>query len=356
MDSGGTLVALDNTSGLIGVIGDVLLVGYVAFCLAVVIHQVIEYRRSTGAKRAQLKWLVSGGAIALLGLVIAIEFAGPSFILVAGLPIAIGVGVLRYRLYEIDRLINRTASYAILTAVLVGIFIGLIALTTDTLALSGRVGVAASTLAAAAMFNPLRIRVQRLMDRRFNRARYDAEAIAGAFTTKLRNALEIDTIRADPLGAVNRAVEPDLRLRLDQALIPGPPRTTLTRTHGSRPAPRLGINDLILQVVGEVDERRRPRGRVRSPLELPAAAVVGDPARSTFHPRPGSSPRSTRQCLLRDVRQHCRSSLAQPLSRRRFDRHHRRHPCPMPPEACCCPRRSSARRRVSGAPGLGVRG
>ena len=226
VDSGGTLVALDNTSGLIGVIGDVLLVGYVAFCLAVVIHQVIEYRRSTGAKRAQLKWLVSGGAIALVGLVIAIEFAGPSFILVAGLPIAIGVGVLRYRLYEIDRLISRTLSYAILTAVLVGMFIGLIALTTDTLALSGRVGVAASTLAAAAMFNPLRIRVQRLVDRRFNRARYDAEAIAAAFTTKLRDAVEIDTIRADLLAAVNRAVEPDLRLRLDQALTSGRPRTS----------------------------------------------------------------------------------------------------------------------------------
>ena len=85
---------------------------------------------------------------------------------------------------------------------------GLIALTTDALALSGRVGVAASTLAAAALFNPLRIRIQRVVDRRFNRARYDAEATVAAFTARLRDAVEIDAIRADLLDAVNRAVEP----------------------------------------------------------------------------------------------------------------------------------------------------
>src|SRR6185437_1353885 len=93
-------------------------------------------------------------------------------------------------------------------ATLVGLFIGLIALTTDTLAISGRVGVAASTLAAAALFNPLRVRIQRLVDRRFNRARYNAEAIVAAFTTRLRDAVEIDAIRTDLLDAVNRAVEP----------------------------------------------------------------------------------------------------------------------------------------------------
>ena len=208
VDSGGTLVALDQNGGAVGVLDTVFLAGYGAFCLAVVTHQLIQYRRSTGALRAQLKWLVSGGAISLVGLIVAIQFSGPSFILVAGLPVSIGVGVLRYRLYDIDRLISRTLSYAILTALLVGIFVGLIALTSDALALSGRVGVAASTLAAAALFNPLRIRVQRLVDRRFNRARYDAEAIVAAFTTRLRDAVEIDAIRADLIGAVNRAVEP----------------------------------------------------------------------------------------------------------------------------------------------------
>jgi hypothetical protein len=90
----------------------------------------------------------------------------------------------------------------------VGTFIGLVALSTDTLALSGRVGVAASTLAAAALFNPLRVRIQRLVDSRFNRARYDAEATVAAFTARLRDAVEIEAIRADLLDVVQRAVQP----------------------------------------------------------------------------------------------------------------------------------------------------
>ena len=178
-----------------------------AFCLAVVTRQVLAYRRSTGVHRQQLKWLMSGGAIALIGLIASLT-AGGAFVAVIALPISIGVGGLRYRLYEIDRLISGTLSYAILTALLVGTFIGLIALITNTLALSGRVGVAASTLAAAALFNPLRVRIQRVVDRRFNRARYDADATVAAFTARLRDAVELDAIRADLLDAVNRAVQP----------------------------------------------------------------------------------------------------------------------------------------------------
>ncbi len=126
----------------------------------------------------------------------------------AAFPISISVGIMKYRLYEIDRLVSRTLSYAILTALLVGTFIGLIALTTNTLALSGRVGVAASTLAAAALFNPLRIRIQHLVDRRFNRARYDADATVAAFSAALRDAVDLDTVRAELLAAVQRAVQP----------------------------------------------------------------------------------------------------------------------------------------------------
>jgi hypothetical protein len=88
------------------------------------------------------------------------------------------------------------------------VFVGIVVLTTHVLPFSSPVGVAASTLAAAALFNPLRLRVQRLVDRRFNRARYDAEAIVAAFTMRLRDAVDLETVRSELLQAVDRAVEP----------------------------------------------------------------------------------------------------------------------------------------------------
>jgi hypothetical protein len=188
---------------------------FLVFAIAAVARQLLSYRASTGVRRQQLKWLGVGGAMSVTSLLLTgLAGSAPTVVWLflilgwAAVPLAIGVGILRYRLYEIDRLVSRTLAYAILTALLVGTFIGLVALSTNTLAISGRVGVAASTLAAAALFNPLRIRIQRLVDRRFNRAHYDAEATVAAFTARLRDAVEIDAIRADLLDAVNRAVQP----------------------------------------------------------------------------------------------------------------------------------------------------
>jgi hypothetical protein len=118
------------------------------------------------------------------------------------------VGILKYRLYDIDRLISRTISYALLTGLLAAVFVGIVVLATDVLPFSSPVGVAASTLAAAGLFNPLRKRVQHAVDRRFNRARYDAEATVAAFTMRLRDAVDLDTVRSELLHAVDRAVEP----------------------------------------------------------------------------------------------------------------------------------------------------
>jgi NADH:ubiquinone oxidoreductase subunit K len=194
-------------------------VAYAILSLSFIGRQVLGFRRASGDHRKQLKWLLSGASLAVAGAIATVTLSHASspvvsvlaalgYLAVAALPAAIGVGVLRYRLYDIDRLISRTLSYAILTGLLVGMFIGVVALTTDVLPLSSRVGVAASTLAAAALFNPLRKRIQHLVDRRFNRTRYDAEATVAAFTTRLRDAVEIDSIRADLLDAVNRAVQP----------------------------------------------------------------------------------------------------------------------------------------------------
>ena len=123
-------------------------------------------------------------------------------------PAACGFAIFKHGLYEIDRLISRTIAYLIVTGLLVGLFFGVVVVTTRVLPFSSPVGVAASTLAAAALFNPLRLRVQRLIDRRFNRARYDAEAVVAAFTLRLRDAVDFDTVREEFQVAVARAVEP----------------------------------------------------------------------------------------------------------------------------------------------------
>jgi hypothetical protein len=221
VDASGNLVMNDRPAGgnlWWGAVQDAFFTALILSAIAWVARQLAMFRRADPIQRLQLKWLVSGAVISVIGGFASIFTSGSGGIVgvvgnILGLglvafPLAIAVAVQRYRLYEVDRLISRTLAYAILTGLLVGVFIGLIALTTDTLALSGRAGVAASTLAAAAMFNPLRIRTQRLVDRRFNRARYDADATTAAFTARLRDAVEIDTIRADLLATVNRAVQP----------------------------------------------------------------------------------------------------------------------------------------------------
>jgi hypothetical protein len=134
-----------------------------------------------------------------------------SFFIVSGffsLPVALGVGVLQYRLYDIDRLISRTLSYAIVTGLLIGVYVGLVTLATRILPFSSPIGVAASTLVAVALFNPLRRRVQRLVDRRFNRAGYDAEAMVSAFARRVRDDVDLEVVSSEFVRAVQTSVEP----------------------------------------------------------------------------------------------------------------------------------------------------
>jgi len=216
VDGSGNLIGLNHPSGWFAPFFYAGFVSCFVLCVVSVISQVLRYRRANGERRQQVRWLGAAAAVCVVFLLATTLWSNAPAIVgdvlfplgLTALPVGIGVGILRYRLYEIDRLISRTLAYAILTALLVGTFIGLIALSTDALALPGRVGVAASTLAAAALFNPLRVRIQRLVDRRFNRARYDAEATVAAFTARLRDAVEIDVIRSDLLDAVGRAVQP----------------------------------------------------------------------------------------------------------------------------------------------------
>src|SRR6202040_169827 len=125
------------------------------------------------------------------------------------LPVSIGVAVLRYRLFDIDRIISRTLAYAIVTGLLVGVYAGLVLLATRVVSITAPVAVAASTLAAAALFNPLRRRVQRVVDRRFNRARYDADRTISAFAARLQDAVDLGTVRDELTHVVHAALEPD---------------------------------------------------------------------------------------------------------------------------------------------------
>src|SRR5207245_2763786 len=127
---------------------------------------------------------------------------------VALVPIAIGIAVLRYRLYDIDRVISRTLAYAIVTGLLAGIYAGLVLLATQVLRFSSPVAVAAATLAAAALFSPMRRRVQRIVDRRFNRARYNADTTVAAFAARLKDAVDLDAVQADLTSGVQQTLEP----------------------------------------------------------------------------------------------------------------------------------------------------
>jgi hypothetical protein len=221
IESGGDLYRIDHpTSGWRWwpIAQDAFFLGLVSLGLAWFVSLVPAYRAATGERRQQLKWLICGGSIACVGGVLTVVLSGYSGVLgvlgklallgLFGIPIAIGVGITKYRLYEIDRLISRTLSYTLLTGALLGVFAGLVLLTTRVLPFSSPVGVAASTLAAASLFNPLRKRLQRWVDRRFNRARYDAEALVGAFSGRLRNAVDLDTVQNALLETAARAVEP----------------------------------------------------------------------------------------------------------------------------------------------------
>jgi hypothetical protein len=192
---------------------------FFAFWALAVGYQVVSWRRASGERRQQLSWLMAGGAAALISFLAAIA-AGAlphgvreaiADVLVCGiaaLPVGMGVAILRYRLYEIDRIISRTLAYTIVTGLLVGVYAGLVLLATRVLAVSSPVAVAASTLAAAALFTPVRRRVQRVVDRRFNRVRYDGDRMVEAFAVRLKDAVELETVRADLVGVVSQALEP----------------------------------------------------------------------------------------------------------------------------------------------------
>jgi hypothetical protein len=198
-------------------IGSLLLA---AITVASVASLVVRFRRARGEERQQLKWFIYGAGIltvllAVSALLPALDTQIPALVVAPALaapPLAIGVAILRYRLYDIDRLINRTLVYGLLTALL-GVLYAAAVLVLGQL--FGGVGrdppswtVAGATLAVAALFQPARRRIQAVVDRRFNRRKYDAAKTVEAFSARLRDEVDLDTLSAELLAVADQTMQP----------------------------------------------------------------------------------------------------------------------------------------------------
>jgi hypothetical protein len=179
---------------------------------------VVRFRRAGGVERQQLRWLAYAAALAAGLLVVALvagfvlakdEVVSASLALgMALLPLATGAAILRYRLYDLDRIISRTLAYGLLTVLLGGGYAGVVLGLGQLLGRDSSLVVAVATLAVAAAFQPARRRVQQLVDRRFNRRRYDAARTIAAFSARLRQQVDLDTLTAELLGVVELTMQP----------------------------------------------------------------------------------------------------------------------------------------------------
>jgi hypothetical protein len=196
---------------------------------------VLRFRRSRGEERQQLKWFTYASALLPLA-VVSDSLPAPvgdlvTAISIVFLPVATGIAILRHRLYDIDRLINRTLVYGLLTALLAGVYAGTVLVLEQ---LFGGVGrdppswaVAATTLVVAALFQPARRRIQQVVDRRFNRRKYNAAQTIQAFSIRLRDQVDLDTLSSELLAVADQTMEPT---RVSLWLRPS--------AHGSSGAPR----------------------------------------------------------------------------------------------------------------------
>jgi hypothetical protein len=264
--------------------------------LAAAVSLLARFRRSKGQQRQQLKWLAYGGAFLAAILVADLVSLDPpglwdmvlETLSFGALYLGVGMAVLRHRLYDIDRLINRTLTYGLLTALLAAVYtagVFLLGRLLDPATGDSALAVAAATLAVAALFQPLRRRVQAVVDRRFNRARYDAARTVEAFSARLRDQLDLDSLAAELVAVVDETVQPT-----SASLWLRPSYRKLPRRDGALQRPRLSRTDLVAA------PRARPcSGHDRAP---PARQPAAPPRRRPrLDPAPlaglawGSAPR-----------------------------------------------------------------
>ena len=187
--------------------------------LGAVLSLFVRFRRTRGDVRQQIKWFASAAALTLAWIIVAEQQSGQivalsGLLVIASIPVATGIAILRYRLYDIDRIINRTLVYGALTAILVVVYFGGVTATQALLrTLTEReqlpqLVVVASTLVIAALFNPLRRRIQFFIDRRFYRSKYDARKTLEAFSAKLRDKTDLEALNSELVGVVRETMQP----------------------------------------------------------------------------------------------------------------------------------------------------
>jgi hypothetical protein len=216
--------------------------------LAAAVSLVVRFRRARGTERQQLKWLFYWVAVLVVGFPItgvvldrvSSESAADLIfaLLIVPIPLAVGVAIVRHRLYDVDRLINRTLVYGLLTALLGGVYAGAVLVLG---ALFGGItqrppswAVAGATLAVAALFQPARRRIQAVVDRRFNRRKYNAAKTVEAFSLRLRDEVDLDALSAELLAVVDKTMEPT---QASLWLRPPPPGSPGTAPRAPRPTP-----------------------------------------------------------------------------------------------------------------------
>ena len=215
-----------------------ILNGLLQFLLAAaIVSVVVRFRRSRGVERQQLKWFAYAGALVVLGMLSTLvlpSLGNLPWVMVAALPVAVGIAILRYRLYDIDRLINRTLVYGSLTAILGLGYAGAVLILGQVF---GGVtedppgwAVAGATLAVAALFQPARRRIQQVVDRRFNRRKYNAVKTVEAFRARLRDEVDLDALSAELLAVAHQTMQPTMAALW---LRPSPQARPGNQGHGS---------------------------------------------------------------------------------------------------------------------------
>ncbi len=204
-------------TGVAEAVNPAWLLGMFGIAIGGVATIIVRYRRSDHLVRTQVKWVLYTSVISAAGLIampLGLFDGNPTlfgilFLTVIGItPVAITIAITRYKLFEIDRLISRTLSYTIVIGMLALAFLGLVTLVTSLLPTQNALAVAASTLAVVALFNPLRRRVQKAVDRRFNRSAYQAEAVSDEFAAKLRESLTVEQLVEVWQSTVEESLQP----------------------------------------------------------------------------------------------------------------------------------------------------